>query len=226
MKSKSEVKDLEFVKDIIKTRTQGYVNAFEILGKTKSGGNVEIKAKVDVSSTPNSSLMKDVELVMSLNNPKMAVEVEYYDDEEGPTLERHKKMTKTAIHEALIKSGFTHVLDSSEDVDYIIIGNLTVQKNQQIKLPDWNSIGNSGSVTMNDTGFSRTTASLDCTIKKVATDEIIGEFNVREQSMNASDIDIQTQAVSKMAKKAAEEVKKIFNREASKVFYEDETSLD
>ena len=44
--------------------------------------------------------------------------------------------------------------------------------------------------------------------------------------MSASENDIQTPAVSKMASTAAKEVKKIFNREASKAFYQDDTNLE
>ena len=43
--------------------------------------------------------------------------------------------------------------------------------------------------------------------------------------MSASENDIQTQAVSKMAEQAAQEVKKILSREASKVFYQSESAL-
>ena len=225
LKSISESQDMEFVMDIIKTRTQGYVNSFEIVSRKKDGDNISIKANVDVSSEPNSALMKDVELVMSLNDPRMAVVVEYYNDNDSSTLEQHKNMTKAAVREALTKSGFTHVLDSTTNAEYLIIGSLTVQKNQAIKLPDWASIGSGGAMKKNETGLSKTTASLDCKIKRAATDEIIGEFRVSEQSMSASEDDIQTQAVSKMAKQAAKEVKSILNREASKVFYQSESNL-
>ena len=225
LRSKSTMQELELVMDVVKTRTQGYVNSFEIISREKDGDNISIKANVDVSSEPNSALMKDVELVMSLNDPKMAVVVEYYDDNDSLILEQHKSMTKAAIREELTKIGFTHVLDSTLNAEYLIIGNLTVQKKQDIKLPDWMSIGNGGSMKKNETGLSKTTASLDCKIKRVATDEIIGEFRVSEQSMSASEDDIQTQAVSKMAKQAAKEVKSILNREASKVFYQSESNL-
>ena len=225
LKSISAMQDLELVTDTVKSRTQGYVNSFEIISRKKDGDNVSIKAKVDVSSEPNSALMKDIELVMSLNDPKMTVVVEYYNDNDSSTLEQHKNIVKAAVREELTKIGFTHILDSTLNAEYIIIGNLTVQKNQAIKLPDWSSIGNSGAMKTNETGLSKTTASLDCKIKRVATDEVIGEFRVSEKSMSSSENDIQTQAVSKMAEQAAKEVKKILSREASKVFYQNNTTL-
>ena len=225
LKSRSEAQNLEFVMDIIKTRTQGYVTHFEILSKTKDRSNVTIKAKVDVSSEANSSLMKDVELVMMLNDPKIAVEVDYYADDDSEIYKKYPVMTKAAIREELIKCGFTHVMDSTNDVDYIIIGNLTVKKSQPIKLPSWANIGNDEYKTV-DTGLSKTMATLDCKIKKVSSNEIIGEFHVAGENMSASDNDVQTPAVSQMASKAAQEVKKVFNREASKAFYETETVLE
>ena len=225
LKSVSKAEDLELVMDLIKTRTQGYVNHFEILSKTKDKNNVTIKAKVDVSSEPNSSLMKDVELVMALNDPKIVVAIDYYGDDDSETYKKYPTMTSAAIREELIKCGFTHVMDSSNNADYVIVGNLTVKKSQPIKLPNWASIGNDEYKTV-DTGLSKTMATLDCKIKKLATNEIIGEFHVAGDSMSASENDIQTPAVSKMASKAAQEVKKMFNREASKAFYEDDTILE
>lgn len=224
LKSKSEAKDLELVMDSIKTRTQGYINHFEIISKNKEGDNVAIKAKVDVSSEPNSSLMNDVELVMSLNDPKIAVTIDYYADDGGENYKKYPVITAMAIREELIKHGFTHVMDSIDDVDYVIIGNLTVNKSQAIKLPNWANIGDNEYKKV-DTGLSKTTATLDCKIKKVTTDEIIGEFHVSGDNMSSSDNEIQMGAVSKMALTATQEVRKIFNREASKAFFNEEISL-
>ena len=225
LKSKSEAQNLEFVMDVIKTRTHGYINRFEILSKTKDGENVEIKAKIDVSSEPSSSLMKDVELVMSLNDPKIAVVIDYYGDDGSEIYKKYPVMTTSAIREELIKCGFSHVMDSANDVDYIIVGNLTVKKTQPIKLPNWSNIGGDNYNTV-DTGLSKTIATLDCKIKKRITNEVIGEFHAAGDSMSSSENDIQTQAVSKMALISAQEVKKVFNREASKAFYGEETSLE
>ncbi|MBR1395991.1 MAG: hypothetical protein IJ563_00450 [Selenomonadaceae bacterium] len=218
LKSKSVTQDLELVTDIIQTRTQGYINHFEILSKTEESGNVTIKAKVDVSSEPSSSLMKDIELVMSLHDPKIAVVIDYYGDDNSVTYKKYPTMTSAAIREELLKCGFTHIMDSTSDVDYVIVGKLTVNKSQSIRLPNWSNIGSNEYDTV-DTGLSKTTATLDCTIKKSSTNEIIGEFHVAGEDMSASENDIQTPAVSKMASNAAQEVRKIFNREASKAFY-------
>ena len=220
LKSQTEVQKLTLVMDAIKTRTQGYITHFEIINKNKDKDGVKVQAKVDVSSEPNSSLMKDVELVMSLNDPGIAVVVEYYGDDGGETFKKYPAMTAAAIREELIQRGFTHVLDSTNNAEYVILGKLTVNKSQAIKLPSWGSIG-SDEYKKVDTGLSKTTATLDCKIKKIKTNEVIGEFHVSGDSMSASENDIQTPAVSKMASSAAQEVRKIFNREASKAFYDD-----
>ena len=224
LKSKSTMQDLELVKDIVKTRTQGYVNSFEMISKKKEGTNVSIKAKVDVSSEPNSALLKDIDMVMSLNDPVMAVTVDYYGDDNG-NLKKYPEMTAAAIHEELVKSGFTHIIDHPEDTEYMIIGNLTVNKAKAIKLPNWSSIGDDEFKTV-DTGFSKTTASLDCKIKRTKTNEIIGKFHVSGDNMASSNDDVNTPAVSAMASKAAKEVKKILAREASKTFYDNHSDLD
>ena len=217
IKSHSVAQNLELVMDAIDTRTQGYVNSFKIISKGQEGNNIKIQAQVDVSSEPSSSLMKDVELVMSLNDPRLGVVMEYYGDDGGETYKKYPTMTKAAIREELIKRGFSHIVDANGDVDYVIIGNMTVNKSKSVKLPNWNNISDSEFKTV-DTGMAKTIATMDCKIKKYDTDELIGEFHVSGDEINASDNDIQSQAVLKMAANAAQEVRKLFNREASRVF--------
>ena len=218
VKSETNVQNYQLVMDTIKVRAQGYVNSFEILKKSKKGNLVTIEARADVSDAPDSALMKDVELVMNLNDPRMAVVIDYYGDDGSENFKKYPAMTTAAIREQLIKSGFTHVLDAPIDAEYIIVGNLTVNKNQAIRLPNWNKISEPEYQTL-ETGLSKTSATLDCKIKNVATNEIIGEFRVMGDAMSASENDIQTQAVAKMAADAAKKVREVLSRQAAKTFY-------
>ena len=218
LKSETNVQNFQVVMDTIKVRAQGYVNSFEVLNKSKKGNLVMIEARADVSTEPNSELMKDVELVMNLNDPRMAVIIDYYGDDDSENFRKYPAMTTAAIREQLIKCGFTHIIDSPIDVEYIIVGNLTVNKNQAIRLPNWNKIGAPEYQTL-ETGLSKTSATLDCKIKNARTNEIIGEFRVMGDAMSASENDIQTQAVAKMASDAAKKVREKLSRQAAKVFY-------
>ena len=218
IKSDSMMVNLEFVYDAINARTQGYVNSCEVIDKKISDGTFTITARVDVSAEPNSSLMKDVELVMSLNDPRLAVVMEHYGDDGGETFKRYSEMCAAAVRNELAKRGFTHVVENPVNIDYIIVGNLTVGKDKNISLPSWRSISDDN-LKMVDTGLKKSQSVMDCKIKKFDTDEIIGEFHATGQNINSSAVDeLDNQAVIQMAESAAKNVREIFNREASKVF--------
>ena len=126
-------------------------------------------------------------------------------------------MTTAAIREELIRHGFSHVIDNKSEADYIIISKITVNKAQEINLPSWNNISDDNMKTV-ETGLSRAVATLDCKIKRADTDEIIGEFHTTGGSIDTSSNDTQSPAVMRMAATAAQEVRKIFNREAANAF--------
>ena len=215
--SESVMQDMELVFDAINTRTQGYVNSCKVISSKNMEGNVEIIAQVDVSSEPSSQLMKDIEVVMNLKDPRLAVVIEHYGDDGGETFRRYSEMCKSAIRSELTKRGFTHVVENPQNVDYIIVGNLTVSKGRAVTLPNWNDLSNS-QMTQLETGLSKTESIMDCKIKKADTDEIIGEFHATGSNLGAADGGLDNKSVVQLAGKAAQEVRTIFNREASKVF--------
>ena len=216
IRSESAMQDMELIYDAINSRTQGYVKSCKVISSKNVDGSIEIVAQVDVSSEPGSELMKDVEVVMSLKDPRLAVVTEHYGDDGGETFRRYAEMCNSAIREELVKRGFTHVVDRPVNVDYIIVGNLTVSKGRAVTIPNWNDLTNP-KMTQMETGLTKNEALIDCKIKKADTDEIIGEFHSTGSNVGAAG-ELDNQAVVKLAGNAAQEVRKIFNREASKVF--------
>ena len=217
LKSESVMQDMELISDAVNTRAQGYVKSCKVISKKTKDGTVNIVAQVDVSNEPGSELMKDIEVVMNLHDPRLAVVVEHYGDDGGETFKRYAVMCTAAIREELAKRGFTHVVDNPVNVDYIIVGNLTVGKSQAVTVPNWNDLSNP-QITQVETGLSKNEALMDCRIKKFDTDEIIGEFHATGSNVGSANGELDNQAVFKLATNAAQEVRKIFNREASKVF--------
>lgn len=217
LQSRSVMQDLELIYDAVNTRTQGYVKSCKVLSKEISGGTVNITAQVDVSSEPSSELMKDIEVVMNLHDPRLAVVTEHYGDDGGETFRRYAVMCTAAIREELAKRGFTHVVDNPVNVDYIIIGNLTVGKGKAVTIPNFGDLSKP-QMTQVETGLSKSEALMDCRIKKFDTDEIIGEFHATGSNIGSANGELDNQAVFKLAQNAAQEVRKLFNREASKVF--------
>ena len=217
IKSRSAMVNTELVFDAIESRTQGYVNSCEVLSKNISGGTVNITARVDVSAEPSSALMKDVEVVMNLNDPRLAVVVEHYGDDGGEVYRRNAERIAAAIREELVKRGFTHVVDNPVNIDYIVAGNLTVSQPREIKIPKWGTPSGGEPVTVS-TLLSKSEAIMDCKIKRVDTDEIIGEAHATGQNVGVDDGALDNQAVTRLAENAAQEVRSIFNREARKIF--------
>ena len=217
IQSNSLTVDSELVFDAVQARSAGYVTSCEILSKKMNGGMVEITARVDVADEPGSALMKDVELVMTLNDPRLGVVMEHYGDDGGLTFKKYSTMCEAAIREELIKHGFNHVVDKHGEVDYVIVGQLSVGKAQAVKIPSWRDIGNSD-FALSDTGLGRSVATVDCRIKKFDTDEVIGEFQATGEGMDAIDNEVSAQAVALMAQNAAQQVRALFSRAASNIF--------
>ncbi len=217
LQSESRMQDMELVFDAVNTRTQGYVKSCKVISKKTKEDTVTVVAQVDVSNEPGSEFMKDIEVVMTLKDPRLAVVTEHYGDDGGETFKRYTAMCTAAIREELAKRGFTHVVDNPVNVDYIVVGNLTVGKGRAVTIPNWNDISNP-QMTQVETGLSKSEAVMDCKIKKADTDEIIGEFHATGSNIGSANGELDNQAVVKLAANAAQEVRKIFNREASKVF--------
>ncbi len=217
LKSESSMVNFNLVYDAMNVRAQGYVKSFKILNKKKSGEMIDITAQVDISSDQGSELMKDMEVIMSLNDPRLAVVTEYYGDDGGENFKRYAEMCNSAIRQELIKRGFTHVVDKPANVDYIIVGKLTVGKGRAITLPNFNDLSKP-QMTQMETGLTKNEAIIDCKIKKADTDEIIGEFHANGSNIGSSSGSLDNQTVLQLAGKAAQEVRTIFNLEASKVF--------
>lgn len=217
LKSESTMINFDLVYDAIIVRTQGYINSCKVISSKKVDGNVEIVAQIDVSAEPNSQLMKDIELVMNLNDPRLAVVIEHYGDDGGENFRRYVEMCSVAIRGELIKRGFNHVVDKPVNIDYIIVGNLSVSKGRAITVPNFADISKP-QMTQVETGLTKSEAIIDCKIKKIDTDEIIGEFHFNASNIGSSNGELDNQAVVQLAGQAAQEVRTIFNREASKVF--------
>ena len=222
VQSQSLMIDSELIYDTVKTRSAGYVTSCEVISKKKVDGLIEVTARVNVSDEPNSALMKDIELVMNLNDPRIKVVMEYYGDDGGLNLRKYPAQVEAAIREELIKRAFNHVVDGGE-YDYLISGRLTVSAPQEIKIPSWRNIGGNDFTPL-ETGLSRSVSKLDCKIKRIETAEVIGEFQTTGDGVDASGNEVSAQAVNQMAATAAQKVREILSREASKIFSEEEVT--
>ena len=111
--------------DEIYSKSQGFVKDIKILQESQSGGMYRVRASADVNTNPDTQLMNRLQMIMLLNDPRIAVIVlrgnananaSAYDDfgnligtQSGNATDA---ITETAFNEKLLELGFTHVADA------------------------------------------------------------------------------------------------------------------
>ena len=111
--------------DEIYSKSQGFVKDIKILQESQTGGMYRIKANVDVNTNPDTQLMNRLQMIMLLNDPRIAVVVlrgnsgsgAPVSDENGNMISGQSnsgtdQISETALNEKLLELGFTHVVDA------------------------------------------------------------------------------------------------------------------
>lgn len=111
--------------DEIYSKSQGFVKDIKILQESQSGGMYRVRASVDVNTSPDTQLMNRLQMIMLLNDPRIAVVVLRGNSGfNAPTFNENGNMvggqrnsgtdqiTETALNEKLLELGFTHVVDA------------------------------------------------------------------------------------------------------------------
>ena len=113
--------------DEIYSKSQGFVKDIKILQESQSGGMYRVQASVDVNTNPDTQLMNRLQMIMLLNDPRIAVvvlrenhsaAVPSYDENgniigmQGNSGNGTDKITETALNEKLLELGFSHVVDA------------------------------------------------------------------------------------------------------------------
>lgn len=217
--------------DEIYAKSQGFVRNVTVLETKQTVGGVEVTARVDVNTNPDSQLMSRVAMIAQLNDPRIGVVVTYHGNAESEEQKQKYLVVCTgAINEHLIKQGFVHVvipksneeidaesLQKFENVDFIVIGKLDINTNS-VKLTKYADYTNEeAEVNTVATGLERTLAELDMKVVRADTQEIIGEFHVEGDAMQNDTNRSANAAVALASSRAAENVKSLFKRAASSV---------
>lgn len=111
--------------DEIYSKSQGFVKDIKILQESQTGGMYRVRATVDVNTNPDTQLMNRLQMIMLLNDPRIAVVVLRGNSGSGvPTSDENGNMisgqsnsgtdqiSETALNEKLLELGFTHVVDA------------------------------------------------------------------------------------------------------------------
>ena len=96
--------------DEIYTKSQGFVTDIKLLSQTNQAGIVHIRAQVEVNTNPDAQLMSNLNMLMMLNDPRIAVAI-LRQDAQGRVI-GHDAISEAALNNRLIQLGFSHVVDA------------------------------------------------------------------------------------------------------------------
>lgn len=99
------------LKDEIYSKAYGFVNDIKILQESQ-GAIYEVKASVSVDSSPNSELMNKLEMIKTLNNPRISVAIKHNNTKDQSN--KYINLCETIITEKLRELGFNKIVDKAK----------------------------------------------------------------------------------------------------------------
>ena len=213
--------------DEVYAKSQGFVKDIKILREFEAANNYKVTAQIDVDTNPNSQLLDKLNMIMLLNDPRIAVVVlKDVDGEIG-----NDEISETALNDKLIELGFSHVIDANmvaklqnsellnsiyngqrglvEDinsygVDYLVLGK-SKAKADNIQIPGKNR-------TYTNTLLYSGNASINVKIIKFDTGDIVGTFSIEGQGVERNSERSADKALQAVAIKAAEKLEEKFKK--------------
>lgn len=230
--AKTLVANAQVQLDEIYTKSQGFVKSVDVLSETTQDGLVQVRARVDVDTSPDAGLMNNLQMIMALNDPRVAVVVLGLDRSGNVT--GHDLTAETALTDKLLSLGFHHVIDaqvasslgdaqllasiyngstrpsaigSTLGADYLVVGR--VQKNAQtVQLPD----GHGGYAS---TLLHSANSILSVKVIRFDTGDIVGTFQVSAKGVENSDDMAEQRATETAAGQAASKLEERFRHFSS-----------
>lgn len=226
--------------DEIYAKSQGFVKNINILGESKLSNEYRVKARIDVDTNPNAQLMNRLNMIMLLNDPRIAVVVveKTIDENMGGTRLSTDDVTESVMNEKLLDMGFTHIVDpqvvaklkvssiisgffngennfvdegDNYGIDYLVLGKVNTAASK-IMLPGKD--GGDNVETLLTTGR----ADLSIRIIKFDTGDIVSTYNVEGQAVDNSIAFATKKALKVAAVKACEKIETSFKKMAAQPF--------
>ncbi len=188
--------------DQIYLKSAGFVGKVDILSEDNSGGMYKVRANINVDESPNSELLKQVQAVMALNDPKIAVSV--VNGDTGA----HQKAIESAIIDKLISMNFSRVTDTIAGVvpnaEFMVMAT-TRTTTGSIVIPDFKG----GTI---DTGLNDGRTELFCKIIRLDTGDILETFTIETTGMGEGSTAAERDALRNMANQAGAKVDEKFRK--------------
>ena len=195
--------------DQIYLKSAGFVGKVDILSESTDNGLYKVRATINVDESPNSELLKQVQAVMALNDPKIAVSVVRGDTG------THEIAIESAIIDKLVSMNFSHVVDTANtsrgitpDAEFMVMAT-TSTSSKGIKIPDFKG----GYI---DTGLDNGQTELTAKIIRLDTGDILETFTIETSGIGEGSTTAEREALKNMANQAAEKVDEKFRRIGAK----------
>ena len=214
--------------DRVYTKTSGFIGNVNVLSEGMDGEFYKVRAKINVASNPSSEILQQIQAVVALNDPKIAVCV----FKENSAI--HEDAIESAIIDKLVSVKFNHIVDSklatglqnsqtltalesgravkNLGAEFIVLGRcFTTSKS--IKIPDFKG----GYI---ETGLDNGTTQMVTKIIKADTGEVLETFTVETSGLGVGDESARREAVKNMAGQAADKVEEKFRRIGAKADFQ------
>lgn len=234
--SKTLVSQAVVIQDDIYSKAHGFITNIDVIEEGKDNGMYYVQANVDVNTNPDSQLRDRLQMIMLLDNPKIGVIINYYNDTDVYKKEKYPIMCENSMNSKLANLGFTHLVASNvvlqnkgidrtdtlkgtdllpnTGLDYLVVGKLELSTNNII-LPKYSEY----SIEDNDnkfvTNLLTSLAELDITVLKADTGEIIDSYRVEAKSIRNSQNSAENEAINQVALLASEKLEQVFSKKAA-----------
>ena len=222
--SRTLTKDFMLELSTICMKSTGFVGKVDVLSEGFEGDIYKVRAVIDVNQNPSPELLEQVQAVMALNDPRIAVAI----FKEGSTV--HEEAIEAAIMEKLISRNFTHVIDpkivaglhnaqmldslyngraitgvgSSFGADFIVLGKCRTTS-RQVMIPDFKG-------GYKDLGLNKGTTEIVTKIIRPDTGDVLETFTLETTGMESRAGGAESIALKNMANEAADKVDEKFRR--------------
>ncbi len=223
--SRTLVENMMVAMDNTYTKSAGFVGKVEVLEEGLLGGAYHVKARIEVNQNPDPALLQQVQAVLALNDPRIAVIVTR-DGQPGV----HEEKIETAIMDGLILRHFTHVVDpkivaalqdarlleslydgvaasgvgTNYGADFVVLGKCATTS-EPVVIPDFKG----GYKT---TSMQSGKSEMNVKIVRLDTGDILETFSLETSGIEFGNSRAEHEAVKAMAEQAAAKVDEKFRR--------------
>ena len=211
--------------DKIYLNSKGFVGKVNVLSENFTSGIYKVRATINVEQNPSAEILQQVQAVMALNDPRIAVAV----FKENSAV--HEEAIESAIMDRLISLNFTHVIDpnivaglhnaqmlnnlyngqpvngigESFGADFIVLAKCRTTSSGNVKIPDFKG----GYI---ETGLNVGQTEMTAKIVRLDTGDILETFNVETSGISNDNSAAGNESLRNMANQAAAKVEEKFRR--------------